>query len=91
MADNTTNTTSRDTLKRFFRNGRKPDETHFAAIFDSFLHKDDSLPISRIDGLAATLAALRPLTPEEILLLVDSRLDSRVGTFADFLSAYSPA
>ncbi len=44
-------TTSREQLKAWFRKGLKPLESQFAAWIDSYWHKEDSIPMSSIDGL----------------------------------------
>jgi hypothetical protein len=49
--------TSINTLKAWFEQEDKPTEVQFAALIDSFVHKDegDQLAISRIEGLEDTL------------------------------------
>ena len=42
---------SRDQLKAWFRRGLKPLEVHFHSWIDSYWHKNDSIPMSSIDGL----------------------------------------
>ncbi len=46
---------SRTQLYNWFKNGLKPIETHFANWIDSFWHKDDSIPMTSIDGLDEAL------------------------------------
>ena len=48
------------TLKSWFQRGKKPTAAQFAALIDSFFHKDDKIPQSSIDGLPAALAAKAP-------------------------------
>ena len=48
--------TTRQTLKDYFKKYATPTEAQFAALIDSFVHKDeDSLTQSKIDGLTAAL------------------------------------
>jgi len=48
--------TTRQTLKQYFRQYATPTEAQFAALIDSFVHKDeDSITQSKIDGLTAAL------------------------------------
>ncbi len=49
--------TSKNTLKNWFVNGAKPNETQFAAWMDSYWHQDESIPIGKITGIATLLAA----------------------------------
>ncbi len=44
-------TTTREQLKVWFRKGLKPLESQFAAWIDSYWHKDDSIPMSSVEGL----------------------------------------
>ena len=39
------------TLKRWFSNFMKPNQEHFWAIFDSFFHKSEKIPMTSIEGL----------------------------------------
>ena len=50
------------TLKSWFQRGKKPTAAQFAALIDSFFHKDDKIPQSSIDGLPAALAAKAPVS-----------------------------
>lgn len=51
---------TREVLKTYFETGDYPTEAQFAALIDSLFHKtDDTLPLARVEGLAAQLAALR--------------------------------
>ena len=47
----------RTTLKSWFQRGKKPTASQFAALIDSFWHKDDKIPQSSVNGLSAALAA----------------------------------
>ena len=42
-------------LKTWFRKGLKPTEEQFAALLDSYVHKDDEIDITKIKGLVALL------------------------------------
>jgi hypothetical protein len=48
---------SREQLKAWFRRGMKPLESQFATWIDSFWHKEDSIPMTSIDGLGEALNA----------------------------------
>lgn len=48
------------TLKSWFQRGKKPTAAQFAALIDSFFHKDDKIPQSSVNGLSAALAAKAP-------------------------------
>ena len=93
MADNTT-TYSREQLKRWFKNGCKPTENHFAAHFDSYFHKDDLIPVSSIENLEELLQQLSGLTREEVEEMIaqhNSAPDAHdIGTLTDFTSAFAP-
>jgi hypothetical protein len=43
------------TLKRWFSNFMKPTQEHFWAIFESFRHKSEKIPMEDIDGLTTAL------------------------------------
>lgn len=42
-------------LKAWFRKGLKPTEEQFAALLDSYVHKDDEIDINKVKGLVALL------------------------------------
>lgn len=42
---------ARNTIKSWFQTGYKPTESQFNAVFDSFQHKDDNVPVNKINGL----------------------------------------
>lgn len=42
-------------LKAWFRKGLKPTEEQFAALLDSYIHKDDEIDINKVKGLVALL------------------------------------
>ena len=48
--------TTKDTLKQWFKNGKKPDESQFSEWIDSFWHKDEKLPIDIIENINNILA-----------------------------------
>lgn len=50
--------TSREQLKAWFRRGMKPLQSQFAAWIDSFWHKDDSIPMASVEGLADALNSI---------------------------------
>ncbi|MBE6331694.1 MAG: hypothetical protein E7070_05260 [Bacteroidales bacterium] len=51
---------TKEVLKTYFETGDYPTEAQFAALIDSLFHKtDDTLPLARVEGLAAQLATLR--------------------------------
>ncbi len=43
------------TLKSWFSRGKKPLASHFAALIDSFFHKDETIPMSSVEGLQNSL------------------------------------
>ena len=45
----------RTTLKQWFSKGKKPLASHFAALIDSFWHKDEKIPISSVENLTSEL------------------------------------
>jgi uncharacterized protein YlzI (FlbEa/FlbD family) len=49
-------TTIKDTLKQWFKNGKKPDEQQFWAWLDSYWHKEDKIPIEVIEDINTILA-----------------------------------
>ncbi|MBE9393739.1 hypothetical protein IQN75_10000 [Elizabethkingia anophelis] len=61
----------RNTLKKYFEKGKKPTEEQFGDTIDSFVHKDDSVPIDNVEGLRGAL---------------DSKLDrgAETGLLAEF-------
>ncbi len=40
-----------NTIKNWFRTGLKPTQTQFWAAFDSFWHKEEQIPLDKIDGI----------------------------------------
>ena len=47
--------TTRETLKKWFSRGAYPSAGQFAALIDSFFHKDDKIPAASVEGLTDTL------------------------------------
>ena len=84
--------TTRKTLKQYFRQYATPTEAQFAALIDSFVHKDeDSLPQSKIDGLVQALR--EKVTTNEVNTLVESKVSEIVSdpNFAAAPTAHSHA
>lgn len=52
----------RNTIKSWFQRGMKPLATQFAALIDSFWHKNDTIPTANIEGLEDTLNKKAELT-----------------------------
>lgn len=88
MADNVS---TRKELKSWFSNGNKPNENHFAAIFDSYVHKTDTIPADRIEDFDQILRLNTGLTREEVEVLIASHNESptahNIGTADDSTSA----
>lgn len=87
-------TTTREQLKKWFKNGCKPTESHFAALLDSYIHKDDSLPSSQIEGLEELITRHAGITEEEAAALVTLHNESAtahgIGTADDYAAALDP-
>ncbi|MCR5697854.1 MAG: hypothetical protein K6G73_12850 [Marinilabiliaceae bacterium] len=83
---------TREQLKRWFKNGCKPTENHFAAAFDSFWHKDDSIPASSIENFEEILAALGGLTRAEVEAMIEEHnsdsASHNLGTMDDFVAQF---
>lgn len=47
--------TAISTIKNWFLTGLKPTQVQFWAVFDSFRHKNDNIPISEVQGLSTAL------------------------------------
>lgn len=91
MADNSY---TRTQLKKWFQNGCKPTQNHFAAVFDSYVHKDDTIPAARIEDLDTILRQNLGLTRAEVEDMIaqhNARPDAHnIGTATDFESALGP-
>lgn len=87
-------TTTREQLKKWFKNGCKPTESHFAALLDSYIHKDDSLPSSQIEGLEELITRHAGITEEEVKALIELHDESAaahgIGTAEDYAAALDP-
>lgn len=66
---------SRDTLKTFFKTGMYPTEEQFAAWLDSFVHRQDGIPITQVEGLAEALNNIS-----------DKELEEKFAEFVDRFS-----
>lgn len=79
---------TRTQLKKWFSNGQKPTENHFAAAFDSYLHKSDTLPASQVDGLTDLLRLYMGVTREQVDEMIAAHDQSpdahNIGTATDF-------
>ncbi len=71
---------SRLALKNIFRNGNRPVEKNFFDWFDSFIHKNDVIPIERIDGLGDRLN--NTLTADDKLKLLEG-IKTQEGVWED--------
>jgi hypothetical protein len=65
-------------LKTWFAAGLKPTQQQFWNLFDSFFHKDDSIPVHQIEGLQAEFDKYR-LTSSEIPLLAVTGLSEALA------------
>lgn len=86
-----TTTVSREQLRKWFKNGCKPTESHFGALLDGYVHKDDSLPSSQIEGLEELITRHAGITEEEAAALVklhdESATAHSIGSADDFSAA----
>lgn len=86
--------TTREQLKKWFKNGSKPTESHFAALLDSYIHKGDSLPSSQIEGLEELITRHAGITEEEVKALIELHDESAtahgIGTADDYAAALDP-
>ena len=57
---------SRQILKSWFVRGAKPTQTQFGDTFDSFVHKDDSIPQDKVEELSNTLEQIQETTERAI-------------------------
>lgn len=55
------------TIKNWFKTGLKPTQSQFWDTWDSFWHKDDSIPTASVAGLDSALSGLP--TPEQLAVL----------------------
>ncbi len=71
---------SRLALKNIFRNGNRPVEKNFFDWFDSFIHKNDIIPIEKIDGLEDRLN--NTLTADDKLKVLEG-IKTQEGVWED--------
>lgn len=64
----------RETLKKWFQRGKKPTESQFAELIDSFRHVDEKLKVSDVENLAALIA--QKMTREDALTLHEALAES---------------
>lgn len=70
----------RNTLKTYFQKGKKPTEEQFSDTLDSFVHKDDSLPIDNVEGLRGALDSKLDRGAESELIKVFDQLEEAKNT-----------
>ena len=71
----------RNTLKTYFQKGKKPTEEQFSDTLDSFVHKDDSLPIDNVEGLRGALdSKLDQGAESELIKVFDQKLEEAKNT-----------
>jgi len=71
----------RNTLKTYFQKGKKPTEEQFSDTLDSFVHKDDSVPIDNVEGLRGALdSKLDRGAESELIKVFDEKLEEAKNT-----------
>lgn len=71
----------RNTLKTYFQKGKKPTEEQFSDTLDSFIHKDDSVPIDNVEGLRGALdSKLDQGAESELIKVFDQKLEEAKNT-----------
>lgn len=71
----------RNTLKTYFQKGKKPTEEQFSDTLDSFVHKDDSVPIDNVEGLRGSLdSKLDRGAESELIKVFDEKLEEAKNT-----------
>ncbi|MDX8566262.1 hypothetical protein OZ664_19800 [Elizabethkingia sp. HX WHF] len=71
----------RNTLKTYFQKGKKPTEEQFYDTLDSFVHKDDSVPIDNVEGLRGSLdSKLDRGAESELIKVFDEKLEEAKNT-----------
>lgn len=71
----------RNTLKTYFQKGKKPTEEQFSDTLDSFVHKDDSVPIDNVEGLRGSLdSKLDRGAESELIKVFDQKLEEAKNT-----------
>lgn len=63
------------TIKSWFKRGAKPTAAQFASVFDSFFHKDESIPQSNISELGTTITALETLIGKNKQITIQQEYD----------------
>jgi hypothetical protein len=53
------------TLKNWFKTGSRPTQAQFWDLFDSFWHKDEQIPIAKIDGVQPLYDAINNHTTND--------------------------
>lgn len=79
--------TARQIIKQWFSNFKKPTQEHFWAWIDSFVHKDDKIPMDSVEGLENALQSVptsdqfdNHLADEQAhKALFDSKIDKEEG------------
>ncbi len=66
-------------LKAWFRKGLKPTEEQFAALLDSYVHKDDEIDINKVKGLVALLNKKYDQAAGEVLKARLAELEEVLG------------
>ena len=67
------------TIKSWFKRGAKPTAAQFASVFDSFFHKDESIPQSNISELGTTITALETLISKNKQITIQQEYDGLVN------------
>lgn len=85
--------TSRAQLQRWFITGAKPTQEQFSQVFQSFFHlEEDTLPLSKIEGLESLLAQFAGLSADEVAALIaahnDDSASHNIGTIDDFTAQF---
>ncbi|AVF49357.1 hypothetical protein AL492_17695 [Elizabethkingia anophelis] len=71
----------RNTLKTYFQKGKKPTEEQFSDTLDSYVHKDDSVPIDNVEGLRGSLdSKLDRGAESELIKVFDDKLEEAKNT-----------
>lgn len=71
------------TIKNWFLTGKKPTQQQFHAVFDSFRHKDDQIPMADVYGLNDALGTKQPagnyLTEHQPIKTINNRTITGTG------------
>lgn len=71
-------TTPLNTIKKWFKTGLKPTQTQFWSTWDSFFHKDETIPQNKVENLDASLLAKADKSDLDAQKLLGFR---RIGTY----------